>query len=55
MADFKFTGTIIVRDAVNVADAVEELQNMLDDYEALEDSAKSITIKWDKVERRAES
>ena len=52
MATFKFTGTITVPNCRSRAEAINELQIMLNDYEdSNSESAKDITIHWDKVER----
>ena len=51
MATYKFIGTIIVPDCRSRAEAINELQVMLNDYEDNNSDSKDITIHWDKVER----
>ena len=52
MATYKFIGTITVPNCRSRAEAINELQVMLNDYEDNNsESCKDITIHWDKVER----
>ena len=51
MANFKFTGTITVYDVRSKAEAIRQLQIMLDDYEDMNPDNKEVIIHWDNVEK----
>lgn len=51
MYNYKFTGTITVYGAMSKDDAINTLQIMLDDHEAMNPDAESIIIHWDKIEK----
>lgn len=51
MANYKFTGTITVYDVRGKADAIRQLQIMLNDYEDMNPDNKEVIIHWDNVEK----
>lgn len=51
MATYKFTGTITVYGVRSKRDAIDTLQIMLDDHEAMNPDAGEILIHWDKIEK----
>ena len=51
MANYKFTGTIVVEGVRSEKDAIRQLQVMLNDYEDMNPNHKEISIHWDAVEK----
>lgn len=51
MYNYKFTGTITVYGVLSERDAIDTLQIMLDDHEAMNPDAGEILIHWDKIEK----